>query len=131
MPKVGFTDVFSTSRRKERIYATQAPISVIADVITAWGVGRKAYYYRNLDIYQGDKWRELQQYFLQSVLINDNKVPRDWFYRSICRKNQPQSLTKTGSHDATGTVIDDWKAKYGASLNGFKWSDQTVMRARF
>lgn len=47
------------------------------------GVGRKTYYYRNLDIYGVIRARELQQYFLQSVLINDNKVPRDWIFTAV------------------------------------------------
>ena len=38
--EVGFTDV-SAPIGEERIYATQAPISVIADVITAWELDAK------------------------------------------------------------------------------------------
>ncbi|WP_250694936.1 hypothetical protein [Escherichia coli] len=38
--EVGFTDV-SAPIGEERIYATQAPISVITDVITAWELDAK------------------------------------------------------------------------------------------
>lgn len=62
--------------------------------------------------------QELQQYFLQSVLINDNKVPRDWIFTAVYveKTSLKAPLLKLEIHDATGTVIDDWKAKYGASL---------------
>lgn len=62
--------------------------------------------------------QELQQYFLQSVTINDNKVPRDWIFTAVYveKSSLKAPLLKLEIHDMTGTIIDDWKAKYGASL---------------
>ncbi|EBC2816830.1 tail length tape measure protein [Salmonella enterica] len=62
--------------------------------------------------------QELQQYFLQSVTINDNKVPRDWIFTAVYveKASLKAPLLKLEIHDITGTIIDDWKAKYGASL---------------
>ena len=62
--------------------------------------------------------QELQQYFLQSVTINDNKVPRDWIFAAVYveKASLKAPLLKLEIHDITGTIIDDWKAKYGASL---------------
>lgn len=52
------------------------------------------------------------------MLINDNKVPRDWIFTAVYveKTSLKAPLLKLEIHDATGTVIDDWKAKYGASL---------------
>lgn len=62
--------------------------------------------------------QELQQLFLQSVTLNEQLVPREWIVASVYIEkgslNGP--LLKLEIHDMTGTVIDDWKAKYGAVL---------------
>ncbi|MDP4423346.1 hypothetical protein QS100_19890, partial [Escherichia coli] len=62
--------------------------------------------------------QELQQYFLQSVTINGNKVPREWIFTSVYveKANLRAPLLKLEIHDITGTIIDDWKTKYGAAL---------------
>ncbi|HDP7023433.1 TPA: tail length tape measure protein [Escherichia coli] len=62
--------------------------------------------------------QELQQYFLQSITINGNKVPREWIFTSVYveKANLRAPLLKLEIHDITGTIIDDWKTKYGAAL---------------
>jgi len=62
--------------------------------------------------------QELQQYFLQSVTINGNKVPREWIFTAVYveKANLRAPLLKLEIHDITGTIIDDWKTKYGAAL---------------
>jgi hypothetical protein len=62
--------------------------------------------------------QQLQQLFLQSITLNEQLVPRDWIVASVYIEkgtlNGP--LLKLEIRDMTGTVIDDWKAKYGAVL---------------
>lgn len=62
--------------------------------------------------------QELHQLFLQSVTINDNKVPREWIVSTVYveKASLKAPLLKIEVRDATGTVVDDWKAKYGAAL---------------
>ncbi|EPL8679512.1 tail length tape measure protein [Klebsiella michiganensis] len=61
---------------------------------------------------------ELQQLFLQSVTLNGNDLPRDWVYSTVYieKTNLNAPLLKLEIRDMTGTIIDDWKTKYGAVL---------------
>jgi hypothetical protein len=62
--------------------------------------------------------QELQQLLLQSVTINGNKVPREWIFASVYieKASLMAPLLKLEIRDMTGTVIDDWKTKYGSAL---------------
>lgn len=62
--------------------------------------------------------QELQQLFLQSVTLNGQLVPREWVIASVYieKASLAGPLLKLEIRDMTGTVVDDWKAKYGAKL---------------
>jgi len=62
--------------------------------------------------------QELQQLFLQSVTLNDQLIPREWIIACVYieKASLAGPLLKLEIRDMTGTVIDDWKAKYGARL---------------
>ncbi len=75
--------------------------------------------------------QELQQYFLQSVTINGKKVPREWIFTAVYveKANLRAPLLKLEIHDITGTIIDDWKTKYGAALVA-EMGDHKAIQAR-
>lgn len=62
--------------------------------------------------------QELQQLFLQSIKLNEQLVPRDWIVASVYIEKGTLNghLLKLEIRDMTGTLVDDWKAKYGAIL---------------
>lgn len=62
--------------------------------------------------------QELQQLFLQSATLNGNRIPREWIVTSVYIEKGALTapILKLEIRDMTGTIIDDWKAKYGAEL---------------
>lgn len=62
--------------------------------------------------------QQLQQLFLQSVTLNGNSVPREWIFSSVYieKATLKAPIIKLEIRDMTGTIIDDWGAKYSATL---------------
>lgn len=61
---------------------------------------------------------QLQQYFLQSATLNGQVIPREWvnstLYIEKTRLTGP--LIRIEVRDATGSITDDFHARYGSSL---------------
>lgn len=61
---------------------------------------------------------QLQQYFLQSATLNDQIIPRDWINSVLYIEKTALTgpLLRLEVRDATGSIVDEYKAAYGAKL---------------
>jgi len=61
---------------------------------------------------------QLQQYFLQSATLNGQVIPRDWVNSTLYLEKTKLTgpLVRLEVRDATGSITDDFKAAYGATL---------------
>lgn len=61
---------------------------------------------------------QLQQYFLQSVTLNGQIIPRDWINAALYieKTGLGGPLVRLEVRDATGSIVDDYKASHGSTL---------------
>ncbi len=61
---------------------------------------------------------QLQQYFLQSVTLNDKAIPREWINATLYIEKTKLTgpLLRLEVRDATGSIVDDYHATYGSTL---------------
>lgn len=79
---------------------------------------------------------QLQQYFLQSATLNGQLIPRDWVNATLyIEKTQLTGpVVRLEVRDATGSIVDDYKAVYGATLvveTGDPTGDKKTLKETF